>query len=80
MARMTEQAAQAAVVNALPTGGGEVTHNDLIATLDSAGNGEAAMHLRNLKKAGVIVARVVHVDGGKPELRYSLPSDVGGGA
>lgn len=72
MARMKEPDRKAAVQAALTTAGGTMTHNDLIAALETAGKAEAAESLLRMKRENAIYAKLSAQASGSPVLQYSL--------
>ncbi|MBN1286254.1 MAG: hypothetical protein JXB47_12720 [Anaerolineae bacterium] len=53
--------------------GAYITHNDLVAALESTGNAVHVRYLPRLVRAKRLIASVVAIPGGDPELRYRLP-------
>lgn len=68
--RMSVEDAAAAVTEALPADGSPMSHNDLVAALESAGKSDAINHIFALKTAGTVAAKVVGQPDSKPVLQY----------
>jgi hypothetical protein len=61
------------VTDAVSAAGGEITHNDLVANLEAAGNGAIVPHLLNLSQGGVLRTSVRATGPDQPAvLFYSL--------
>jgi hypothetical protein len=55
----------------IETAGGELSHNDLLAELESAGRGDAGYHVVQAARRGDIGREVRTAPGSRPELIYT---------
>lgn len=75
MPRISYEQMAASVRETIDRNGGEMTHNDLVASLEAAGQGSYALRLVHMAGRGDIKARVVAVAVDQPaQVFYTLPN------
>jgi len=71
MARITYQEALTMILGFIETAGGELSHNDLLAELEAAGQPTAGFHVIRAARSGDISREVRTTPGSRPELVYT---------
>lgn len=71
MPRATYADQRQAVLDAVASAGGEISHNDLVASLEDSGNAAATAQILPMKRAGDINARLVTAVDEKATLMYT---------